>query len=187
MPFQASDGEVLKMENWFRDHDTTCRVDLEPNWIVHNWLKDGIRRFCGKRGTISKILIDNTLSKEDVIGLNIASRFDKKAVDRVVDKVARWKGLNASQEKAVLEALSHRVHLIQGPPGTGKTTVIAALLLAYWELQYDSHNVQKPAHDSHNVQRPALCCAPSNVAVDIVLDRPFTVSSFWFLLKFFKF
>ena len=65
--------------------------------------------------------------------------------------------------------------------------MISALLVAYWELQGDSHNVQKPAHDSHNVQRPALCCAPSNVAVDIVLDRPFTVSSFWFLLKFSKF
>ena len=95
--------------------------------------------------------------------------------------------MNDSQKNVVREALLHRVHLIQGPPGTGKTTVISALLVAYWELQEDSHNVQKPAHDSHNVQRPALCCAPSNVAVDIVLDRPFTVSSFWFLLKFSKF
>ena len=46
LPFEASPGETEKMENWFKDPDNTCRVDLEPNWIVLGWLKDGIRRFC---------------------------------------------------------------------------------------------------------------------------------------------
>ena len=53
-------------------------------------------------------------------------------------------GCNASQKKAVENALSHQVSIIQGPPGTGKTqtilNIIANLLLAQKTILVVSNN-----------------------------------------------
>ena len=53
-------------------------------------------------------------------------------------------GCNASQKKAVENALSHQVSIIQGPPGTGKTqtilNIIANLLLANKSILVVSNN-----------------------------------------------
>ncbi|CAM9387930.1 unnamed protein product, partial [Discosporangium mesarthrocarpum] len=64
-------------------------------------------------------------------------------------------GLNESQRAAVSFALgAQEVALIHGPPGTGKTTTVVELV-----LQAVSRGWR------------CLVCAPSNVAVDGVLDR----------------
>lgn len=63
--------------------------------------------------------------------------------------------LNASQRKAVEQALSARdFALIHGPPGTGKTTTVAELCR------------QIVARDEK-----ILACAPSNLAVDNLLEK----------------
>ena len=53
-------------------------------------------------------------------------------------------GINKSQKKAVVNALSNRISVIQGPPGTGKTqtilTIIANLLLQKQAVEVVSNN-----------------------------------------------
>ncbi|XP_061263253.1 DNA-binding protein SMUBP-2 [Bos javanicus] len=63
--------------------------------------------------------------------------------------------LDASQQEAVLFALSQKeLAIIHGPPGTGKTTTVVEIIL-------------------QAVKRGSkvLCCAPSNVAVDNLVER----------------
>ena len=64
-------------------------------------------------------------------------------------------GLNASQRQAVVLALAAKdVAVLHGPPGTGKTTTVVELIRRAVRLG----------------QR-VLVCAPSNLAVDNVLER----------------
>src|SRR4029077_8152006 len=63
--------------------------------------------------------------------------------------------LNDSQQKAVEFALSARdLAIIHGPPGTGKTTTVCEL-------------VRQAIRRGEKV----LACAPSNLAVDNMLER----------------
>uniref|UniRef100_A0A8C3YDP1 DNA-binding protein SMUBP-2 n=1 Tax=Catagonus wagneri TaxID=51154 RepID=A0A8C3YDP1_9CETA len=63
--------------------------------------------------------------------------------------------LDASQKEAVLFALSQKeLAIIHGPPGTGKTTTVVEII-----LQAVKQGVK------------VLCCAPSNVAVDNLVER----------------
>ncbi|CAN0469770.1 unnamed protein product, partial [Ectocarpus sp. 12 AP-2014] len=65
------------------------------------------------------------------------------------------RSLNDSQREAVAFALATRdVALIHGPPGTGKTTTVVALIR------------EAVAHGWR-----CLVCAPSNVAVDGILEK----------------
>ncbi|XP_007256031.3 DNA-binding protein SMUBP-2 [Astyanax mexicanus] len=64
-------------------------------------------------------------------------------------------GLDNSQKEAVSFALSQKdVAIIHGPPGTGKTTTVVEVIL------------QAVKQD-----QKVLCCAPSNVAVDNLVER----------------
>ncbi|XP_076027106.1 DNA-binding protein SMUBP-2 [Genypterus blacodes] len=63
--------------------------------------------------------------------------------------------LDQSQKEAVLFALSQReVAVIHGPPGTGKTTTVVEIIL-----------------QAVRQGQKILCCAPSNVAVDNLVER----------------
>ncbi|XP_068116839.1 DNA-binding protein SMUBP-2 [Hyperolius riggenbachi] len=63
--------------------------------------------------------------------------------------------LDDSQKEAVVFALSQReVAIIHGPPGTGKTTTVVEVI-----LQAVKQGLK------------VLCCAPSNVAVDNLVER----------------
>ena len=75
--------------------------------------------------------------------------------DREQDEPALDSGLNDTQQQAVRFALSARdVALIHGPPGTGKTTTVVEL-------------IRRAIHRGEKV----LACAPSNLAVDNILER----------------
>lgn len=64
-------------------------------------------------------------------------------------------GLNATQQAAVQFALSaHDIAIIHGPPGTGKTTTVVEL-----------------ARQAAMRGQKVLACAPSNTAVDNLLER----------------
>uniref|UniRef100_A0A8D2JA52 DNA-binding protein SMUBP-2 n=1 Tax=Varanus komodoensis TaxID=61221 RepID=A0A8D2JA52_VARKO len=63
--------------------------------------------------------------------------------------------LDASQREAVCFALAQKdVAIIHGPPGTGKTTTVVEIIL---------QTVQQDLK--------VLCCAPSNIAVDNLVER----------------
>ncbi|XP_062860705.1 DNA-binding protein SMUBP-2 [Trichomycterus rosablanca] len=64
-------------------------------------------------------------------------------------------GLDGSQQEAVSFALSQKdVAIIHGPPGTGKTTTVVEVIL-----------------QAVRQGQKVLCCAPSNVAVDNLVER----------------
>ena len=71
-----------------------------------------------------------------------------------VKEVKNREGLNEGQVEAVRNALNRTVSLIHGPPGTGKTTAVVSL-------------VEEAVKQGWRV----LVTAPSNVAVDNVLER----------------
>ena len=65
-------------------------------------------------------------------------------------------GLNDSQREAIYRCLaSTDVSMIHGPPGTGKTTTVVELILQSVKLQ----------------KTKVLACAPSNIAVDNIIER----------------
>uniref|UniRef100_A0A671NT96 DNA helicase n=1 Tax=Sinocyclocheilus anshuiensis TaxID=1608454 RepID=A0A671NT96_9TELE len=64
-------------------------------------------------------------------------------------------GLDNSQKEAVSFAISQKdVAIIHGPPGTGKTTTVVEVIL-----------------QAVKQEQKVLCCAPSNVAVDNLVER----------------
>uniref|UniRef100_A0A672MRT7 DNA-binding protein SMUBP-2 n=1 Tax=Sinocyclocheilus grahami TaxID=75366 RepID=A0A672MRT7_SINGR len=64
-------------------------------------------------------------------------------------------GLDNSQKEAVSFAISQKdVAIIHGPPGTGKTTTVVEVIL-----------------QAVKQKQKVLCCAPSNVAVDNLVER----------------
>ncbi|XP_026118827.1 DNA-binding protein SMUBP-2 [Carassius auratus] len=64
-------------------------------------------------------------------------------------------GLDNSQKEAVCFAISQKdVAIIHGPPGTGKTTTVVEVIL-----------------QAIKQEQKVLCCAPSNVAVDNLVER----------------
>lgn len=64
-------------------------------------------------------------------------------------------GLDNSQKEAVAFAISQKdVAIIHGPPGTGKTTTVVEVIL-----------------QAVKQEQKVLCCAPSNVAVDNLVER----------------
>ena len=72
--------------------------------------------------------------------------------------------LNESQTNALRQVLTRPLALIQGPPGTGKTVTSATLV--YHLVQ---QNLKAQRRD--NVKRQVLVTAPSNVAVDQLVEK----------------
>ncbi|KAL7663484.1 DNA helicase [[Candida] zeylanoides] len=63
--------------------------------------------------------------------------------------------LNASQQRAVDFAVASPITIVHGPPGTGKTHTLIELIK---QLSFHHHE-------------RVLVCAPSNIAVDTILER----------------
>jgi len=92
--------------------------------------------------------------------------------------------LNESQTNALKAVLTRPLALIQGPPGTGKTVTSATLVY---------HLVQQnlSAQRADSIKRQVLVTAPSNVAVDQLVEKihlaGLNVGSLFFLSFFFFF
>ncbi len=117
------------------------RLDLSPDERTRLKQQQAIARARQVRGWQRRL-------RETVLGLE-PPRFDTRpTIDFVTE-------LNPPQEKAVRFALAaHDIAIVHGPPGTGKTTTLA-------EVIYQA------------VKRgdKVLACAPSNTAVDNLLER----------------
>ncbi|TYZ66700.1 hypothetical protein PybrP1_000791 [[Pythium] brassicae (nom. inval.)] len=116
-------------------------------------------------------LVNNATFAKIASALDQLAKFDCGAAQAVVDvvfsgKAPSWNplpeiapftaGLNASQLEAIRFALASKdLALIHGPPGTGKTTTVVELLLQAVKT----------------MGMKVLVCAPSNIAVDNVLEK----------------
>jgi ATP-dependent RNA/DNA helicase IGHMBP2 len=123
-------------------------------------------------------LVNNATFVKLTSALDQLAKFDFGAAQKVIDVVFNdrepsWNtplaeitpfntGLNASQVEAIRFALASKdLALIHGPPGTGKTTTVVEFILQA-VTKFDLK---------------VLVCAPSNIAVDNVLDKLATTCS----------
>jgi hypothetical protein len=119
------------------------RLDLSANEAARQRQLTALERARGARRNRLAQLRDVLLGPQ-------APRFDPEPPVQPLDG-----SLNASQQEAVRFALSARdLAILHGPPGTGKTTAVVEL-------------IRQAVRRGQKV----LACAPSNLAVDNLLER----------------
>jgi hypothetical protein len=92
---------------------------------------------------------DRTAELRDCIYGDLVPSFD------TVNHAVAAPHLNTSQQRAVQAALAaHQLAVVHGPPGTGKTTTVVEII-----------------RQLANREKPVLVCAPSNAAVDVLVER----------------
>jgi hypothetical protein len=91
-----------------------------------------------------------------------------KAARAAADAATR--GLNDSQRAAVAAALGRTLTLWQGPPGTGKTRTLLALIRAAVAQQRGGADGGGTGAGPARRGPAVLACAPSNVAVDNIVE-----------------
>ncbi|NXF10752.1 SMBP2 protein, partial [Smithornis capensis] len=126
------------------DHERSFRLLKLANDVTYNRLKRALTALKQYRGGPASDLID-------VLFLASAPRASSETKPLKFLNTS----LDASQREAVSFSLAQReVAIIHGPPGTGKTTTLVEIIL---------QAVQQGLK--------VLCCAPSNVAVDNLVER----------------
>ena len=130
-----------RLDEW-TEHET-WRLSLSSDEVAMQRQKAALQRARLARGERLAELRDILLGQR------------QPQFDREQDEPALDSGLNDTQQQAVRFALAARdVALIHGPPGTGKTTTVVEL-------------IRRAIHRGEKV----LACAPSNLAVDNILER----------------
>ncbi|NXN25212.1 SMBP2 protein, partial [Nycticryphes semicollaris] len=126
------------------DRESSYRLLKLANDITYNRLKRALTALKQYRGGPASHLID-------VLFFSAApSTFSETRPLKLYNE-----SLDASQREAVSFALAQReLAIVHGPPGTGKTTTLVEIIL---------QAVQQGLK--------VLCCAPSNVAVDNLVER----------------
>ncbi|KAK2099986.1 DNA-binding protein SMUBP-2 [Saguinus oedipus] len=108
-------------------------------------------------------------------GLSIAARALKGTAEEAGPLTFFNTCLDTSQKEAVSFALSQKeLAIIHGPPGTGKTTTVVEIILQAVKqglkcpLQWSDYKV---INQIQTCGSQVLCCAPSNIAVDNLVER----------------
>ncbi|NXM68862.1 SMBP2 protein, partial [Serilophus lunatus] len=126
------------------DHERSFRLLKLANDVTYNRLKRALTALKQYRGGPASDLID-------VLFFASAPRASSETKPLKFFNTS----LDASQREAVSFSLAQReLAIIHGPPGTGKTTTLVEIIL---------QAVQQGLK--------VLCCAPSNVAVDNLVER----------------
>ena len=127
-----------------RPDDTTWRLDLSPDEVSRQRQLAALHRTAAAHG-------DRLAELRDVLLGTRPATLDP----RPESEFPAPSPLNENQESAVRFALaSQEVAVIHGPPGTGKTTTLVEL-------------IRRAVADGARV----LACAPSNAAVDNLLEK----------------
>jgi superfamily I DNA and/or RNA helicase len=143
----------------------TFRLDLSSDEISRERQRAALQRFdsadSGRLASLKRKLLGEeppefTISSEGGISRSaLASGSDHRQPDASAFRLTTNRTLDDSQREAVRHAMAARdVAVIHGPPGTGKTTAVVELIR------------QAIARGER-----VLACAPSNLAVDNVLER----------------
>ncbi|NXJ77528.1 SMBP2 protein, partial [Trogon melanurus] len=126
------------------DRDCSYRLLKLTNDVTYNRLKKALNALKQYHGGPASDLIDILFFSSDP-----STSSETKPLKLYNDS------LDASQREAVSFSLAQReLAIVHGPPGTGKTTTIVEIIL---------QAVQQGLK--------VLCCAPSNVAVDNLVER----------------
>jgi hypothetical protein len=125
------------------DDRATFRIDLSSDEIARQRQSDALARAAAARG-------DRLAELVRVLRREQPPRFGNDAW-----RPSRDIGLNQSQREAIRFAMhAADIAIIHGPPGTGKTTTVAELI-----------------RETTVLGQKVLACAPSNMAVDNLLER----------------
>lgn len=130
------------------------RLDLSPDEVTRKRQLAALRVVEHSRGRVGALRDILLGEREPRFGTSLSAGSD---ADRASDRDASISGapLNASQRGAIQFALTAEdLAIIHGPPGTGKTTTVVELIC------------QAVARGAK-----VLACAPSNTAVDNLLER----------------
>lgn len=126
------------------DHESSYRLLKLANDITYNRIKKALNTLKQYHGGPASDLIDVLF-----FSLDPSPSSETKPLKLYNDS------LDASQREAVSFSLAQKeLAIVHGPPGTGKTTTVVEIIL---------QAVQQGLK--------VLCCAPSNVAVDNLVER----------------
>ncbi|XP_065611447.1 DNA-binding protein SMUBP-2 [Cyrtonyx montezumae] len=126
------------------DHESSYRLLKLANDVTYNRIKKALNALKQYRGGPASDLIDVLF-----FSLDPSPSGEAKPLKFYNDS------LDASQREAVSFSLAQKeLAIVHGPPGTGKTTTVVEIIL---------QAVQQGLK--------VLCCAPSNVAVDNLVER----------------
>ena len=129
-----------------------CRLDKMGNDVTYKRMRAALASLTDVDiGSPAAAIVDVAFGKHN------PKQADLEQVEASEEIEALNSNLNASQMEAVAFAMASRdVALIHGPPGTGKTTTVVELIRQ--ELR-------------RNPEMRILCTAPSNAAIDNVVER----------------
>ena len=146
--------EIICDEVDEQNFDRSIRIDIRFNDSTH-------QKYLSLLGDLENSptsLVNLLFAEEDSLSqlLQSSSHSKKPSTDDMVKKMEFVNSkLNDSQQLAVIGALeTKQISVIHGPPGTGKTSTVVEI-------------IQQLA----SRRRKVLVCAPSNVAVDNILER----------------
>lgn len=153
------------------------KVQLTHLAVLTTYLRELTAVCNSQRAPIAPFILDPS---------SIEQPFDAKAAALPFLEHVRSK-FNPSQNEAIEAAVSSTqgFTLVQGPPGTGKTSTVIGLLNGLHLLEYQRYYdaimevaVQPDGREAEKrwqeigAQKPhILVCAPSNIAVDNILER----------------
>ncbi|NXC46137.1 HELZ2 Helicase, partial [Penelope pileata] len=128
-----------------------------------------------KENAIWKLQHSSDLAKSIALGNEPPTKVTKSKLllQKSFDLPGSQKKLNASQSKAILNALSKPFSLIQGPPGTGKTVVGVHIVYWFHKLNQEAEQKEQPPRsdkDENPQKKCILYCGPSNKSVDVVAE-----------------
>ena len=121
-------------------------------------MQNALKSFALESHSVSGYLYHQLLGHENIKEQIIPTKLPKRL------KAPGLPTLNPSQEMAIRNVMQEPLSLIQGPPGTGKTVTSATLV--YFMVRRNQKLEKKDG-----VKRQILVSAPSNVAVDQLVEK----------------
>ena len=95
-------------------------------------------------------------------------------IDEFSFNASQFEAITLSTKALSLSYCIPQIVLLQGPPGTGKTHTIVGIIASFFTSQKSTALVHSNVIPGNRLKAPKphlLVCAPSNAAVDVVVNR----------------